>query len=64
MAELDLSSFDFGEVTDFEDMFYLFAKDDPYQVPVYVYVKNDNDKTLLESKSTGINGNYAIFMVR
>ena len=62
MAELDLSSFDFGEVTDFEDMFYLFAKDDPYPVAVYVYVKNGNDKTLLESKSTGINSTYAIFV--
>ncbi|MBO5795636.1 MAG: BspA family leucine-rich repeat surface protein [Bacteroides sp.] len=63
MAELDLSSFDFGEVTDFDGMFYCFAENNQDPVAVYVYVKNDNDKTLLESKSTDIDDDYAIFMV-
>ena len=64
MAELDLSSFDFGEVTDFEDMFYYFAENNQDPVAVYVYVKNENDQTLLESKSTGINSNYAQIVVK
>ena len=63
MAELDLSSFDFGEVTDFDGMFYCFAENNQDPVPVYVYVKNGNDITLLESKSTDIDDDYAIFMV-
>ncbi len=64
IAELDLSSFDFGKVADFGNMFDYLAKNNQDPVAVYVYVKNENDKTLLESKSTGINSKYAKIMVK
>ena len=63
LSSLDLSSFNFGSDTIFTLMFgslgvYATNK------PIPVYAKNENDKTLLESKSTGINDKYAQIVVK
>ncbi len=66
LSSLDLSSFNFSGVTDpakFANMFYslgVYAT----EKPIPVYVKNKDDKTLLENAGTGINSNYAKIMVK
>lgn len=63
LTSLDLSSFNFSNDYLFSNMFkYLGEK--AANKPISVYVKNENDKTLLESKSTGINSNYAQIVVK
>ena len=63
LSSLDLSSFNFGSDTIFTLMFdYLGISAD--NKPILVYVKNENDKNLLESKSTGINDKYAKIVVK
>ena len=63
LSSLDLSSFNFGSDTIFTLMFDSLGADAAIK-PISVYVKNENDKNLLESKSTGINSNYAKIVVK
>ena len=63
LASLDLSSFDFSSVYSFTNMFSNLGISADNK-PISVYVKNENDKNLLESKSTGINSNYAKIVVK
>ena len=63
LSSLDLSSFNFGSDTIFTLMFDSLGVFAAIK-PILVYVKNENDKTLLESKSTGINDKYAQIVVK
>ena len=63
LTELDLCSFDFSAVADFEDMFYALAQNVGMSV-VYVYVKNEDDKTKLGNAPTGIDIGYAEIKVK
>ena len=58
LALLNLLSFDFKKVTDFDDMFYALGRDAGVQ-PVYIYVKDENDKAKLEAAPIGI-ANYSM----
>ena len=53
LAWLNLLSFDFSKVTNFDDMFYALGQDVAVQ-PVYIYVKDENDKAKLEAAPIGI----------
>jgi surface protein len=63
LSSLDLSSFNFGSDTIFTLMFDSLGVFAAIK-PILVYVKNENDKNLLESKSTGINDKYAQIVVK
>lgn len=63
LSSLDLSSFNFGSDTIFTLMFDSLGADAAIK-PISVYVKNENDKKLLESKSTGINDKYTQIVVK
>ena len=58
LAWLNLLSFDFSKVTNFDDMFYALGQDVAVQ-PVYIYVKDENDKAKLEAAPIGI-ANYSM----
>ena len=57
LTVLDLRYFNFKNVTDFDDMFYALGRDAAVQ-PVYIYVKDENDKAKLEAEEIGI-ANYS-----
>ena len=63
LSSLDLSSFNFGSDTIFTLMFDSLGVFAAIK-PISVWVKNENYKKLLESKSTGINDNYAQIVVK
>lgn len=48
LSELDLSSFDFSNVTDYTENSF-------YNVTVPIYVKNDKSKEFLLSKNSSLN---------
>ena len=58
LASLNLRSFDFSKVTNFDKMFYALGRDAAVQ-PVYIYVKDENDKAKLEAAPIGI-ANYSM----
>lgn len=57
LTVLDLRYFNFKNVTDFDNMFYALGRDAAVQ-PVYIYVKDENDKAKLEAAPIGI-ANYS-----
>jgi len=63
LTELDLCSFDFSVVTDFDDMFYALGQNAGITV-VYVYVKNEDDKTKLDNALRGSSIGYAEIKVK
>ena len=63
LSSLDLSSFNFGSDTIFTLMFDSLGVFAAIK-PISVWVKNENYKKLLESKSTGINDKYAQIVVK
>ena len=63
LASLDLSSFDFSSVYSFTNMFSNLGISADNK-PIPVYVKNENDQTLLENAGTGINDKYAQIVVK
>ena len=64
LTSLDLSSFDFSKVISFSNIFYNLGVTAATNKPIPVYVKNENDQTLLENAETGINSNYAQIVVK
>ena len=64
LTSLDLSSFNFSKVSNFNGMFSDLGRDAATINPIQIYVKDENEKALLESKSTGINGDYAKIVVK
>ena len=64
LTALDLRYFNFKNVTDFDDMFYALGRDAAVK-PVYIYVKDENDKAKLEAEPIGIaNYNFAKIFVK
>ena len=57
LTGLNLRSFNFKNVTDFEDMFYALGRDVAVK-PVYIYVKDENDKAKLEAALIDYFANY------
>lgn len=57
LTVLDLRYFNFKNVTDFDDMFYALGRDAAVQ-PVYIYVKDENDKAKLEAALIDYFANY------
>ena len=62
LSSLDLRGFNFGSATSFTRIFRYLGSKATYK-PIPVWVKDENDKTLLESVSTGIDSNNAQYIL-